>query len=338
MSAKKKLLDIVREKIRFMHYSISTEKTYIHWIKHYILFHNKKHPIDMAKKEIEEFLTFLAVKKQVSPTTQNQAFSAILFLYKEVLGLDTVEWNIQALRAQERKHIPVVLTKEEVQKVLQNLTGIYKLVTTLMYGCGLRMSEVLNIRIKDIDFGFNKLYIWDSKSLKDKTIPLPLKLKEELLVQVQRVQDIHVKDLEDGYGSVYLPFAYEKKYPNAKYETKWQFLFPMRNISKDPRSNLKRRHHIHPQTLGRNIKIASKKANLNKRVTSHIFRHSYATHLLQTGIDLRSIQELLGHKSVETTMIYTHHTFALATVVSAFSARHVVSEMNKAKLISPLDF
>jgi integrase len=267
MGVKKKLLDIVRDKIRFKHYSISTEKTYLFWIKHYIFFHNKKHPIDMAKNEIEEFLTFLATKKQVAPTTQNQAFNAILFLYKEVLGVDTSMWNIQALRAKERKHVPVVLTKDEVQKVLQNLTGTYKLITTLMYGCGLRMNEALNIRIKDIDFGFDKLYIWDSKSLKDRTVPLPQKLKNELM-----------------------------------------------------------------------IKIASQKANLNKRVTSHIFRHLalnadtpvakakvgylYATHLLQAGIDLRSKQELLGHKSVETTMIYTH----------------VVSEMNKSKVISPLDF
>jgi len=322
MYIKKKLLDIVRDKIRFKHYSISTEKTYVHWIKHYIFFHNKKHPVKMAKNEIEEYLTFLATKKQVSPSTQNQAFNAILFLYKEVLGIDTTEWNIQALRAQERKHIPVVLTTQEVQKVLQNLTGIYKLVVTLMYGCGLRMNEVLNIRIKDIDFGFDKLYIWDSKSLKDRTVPLPRKLKNELQVQVQKIEEIHKKDIADGYGTVYLPFAYEKKYPKAKYETKWQYLFPMNKISKDPRSNTKRRHHIHPQTLGRNIKVAAQKANLNKRVTSHIFRHSYATHLLQAGVDLRSIQELLGHKSVETTMIYTH----------------VVSEMNKAKLISPLDF
>ena len=302
--------------------SISTEKTYVFWIKHYIFFHNKKHPVEMGKEEIEAFLTFLATKKRVSPTTQNQAFNAILFLYKEVLGIDMSEWNIQALRAQERKHIPVVLTKEEVQKVLQNLNGIYKLIVTLMYGCGLRMNEVLNIRVKDLDFGFNKLYIWDSKSLKDRTVPLPLKLKDELQVQVSRVQEIHKKDLADGYGSVFLPFMYEKKYPNAKFETKWQYLFPMTKCSKDPRSNAIRRHHIHPTTLGRNIKIAAQKANLHKRVTSHIFRHSYATHLLQAGIDLRSIQELLGHKSVETTMIYTH----------------VVAEMNKAKLISPLDF
>ena len=322
MRTKKKLLDIVRDKIRFKHYSYSTERTYIHWIKHYILFHNKKHPVEMAKREIEEYLTFLATKKHVSPTTQNQAFNAILFLYKEVLGIDTSEWNVQALRAQERKHIPVVLTKEEVQKVLQNLNGIYKLMVTLMYGCGLRMNEVLNIRLKDIDFGFNRLYIWDSKSLKDRTVPLPMKLKDELQVQVKRVEEIHQKDVNDGFGSVYLPFAYEKKYPKAKFETKWQYLFPMTNISKDPRTKEKRRHHILPQTLGRNIKVAAQKANLNKRVTSHIFRHSYATHLLQAGIDLRSIQELLGHKSVETTMIYTH----------------VVSEMNKPKLISPLDF
>ena len=260
MQKKKKLLDIVREKIRLKHYSYSTERTYVHWIKHYILFHHKKHPIEMGKNEMESYLTKLAVTDKVSPTTQNQAFSAILFLYREVLGVDISEWNIQALRAQERKHI-----------------------------------------------------------------------------QVKRVEGLHQKDLEDGFGSVYLPFAYEKKYPKAKFETKWQYLFPMTNISTDPRSNAKRRHHILPQTLGRNIKVAAQTANLSKRVTSHIFRHSYATHLLQAGIDLRSIQELLGHKSVETNL-RLHYTYALATVVSAFSARHVVAEMNKAKLISPLDF
>jgi len=322
MQVKKKLLDLVRDKIRFKHYSYSTERTYIHWIKQYIFFHNKKHPTEMGKYEIETFLTKLATKDNVSPTTQNQAFSALLFLYKEVLGVDVSQWNIQALRAQQRKHIPVVLTKEEVKNVLQSINKEYSLAVHLMYGCGLRMNEAINLRIKDIDFGFDKIYIWDSKSLKDRTIPLPQKLKNQLLEQIEIVTTLHKQDLENGYGSVFIPYALEKKYPRAKFETKWQFLFPMKNISTDPRSKERRRHHLHPQTLGRNIKVAAKKANLNKRVTSHIFRHSYATHLLQAGIDLRSIQELLGHKSVETTMIYTH----------------VVSEMNKAKLISPLDF
>ena len=321
MQKKKKLLDIVREKIRFKHYSIKTEQSYVGWIKRYILFHNKRHPKEMGKVEIEQFLTYLAVEKKVSPTTQNQAFSAILFLYKEVLGIDMRDWNIQALRAKERKHIPVVLTKDEVSKVIENLTGIYQLIVYLMYGCGLRMNEALNIRVKDIDFGFDRVYIWDSKSLKDRTIPLPQKIKERLKVQVGIVEELHKKDVADGYGTVYLPYALERKYPNAKFETKWQYLFPMKNVSKDPRGEVIRRHHIHEKTLGRNIKQASQKAGIHKRVTSHIFRHSYATHLLQNGIDLRSIQELLGHKSVETTMIYTH----------------VVAEMNKGRVVSPLD-
>jgi len=322
MSEKRKLLDIVRDKIRVKHYSISTERTYLFWIKKYILFHDKKHPIDMQKNEIESFLTFLAVKKKVSPATQNQAFNALLFLYREALGIDISDWDIQSLRAKERKHIPVVLSKGEVIKTISNLNGIYHILVSLMYGCGLRMSEVLNLRIKDIDFEFDKVYIWDSKSLSDRTIPLPQKLKQQLLAQVDRVELLHVKDLEDGYGSVYLPFALEKKFPNAKHETKWQFLFPMNKVSKDPRGKEIRRHHILPQTLGRNIKTASGQSNIHKRVTSHTFRHSYATHLLQAGIDIRTIQELLGHRSVETTMIYTH----------------VISEMNKTKVLSPLDF
>jgi site-specific recombinase XerD len=214
-------------------------------------------------------------------------------LYEQVLDISLKDQNIQALRAQQRKHIPVVLTKDEVQNIILNMKGIYQLIVKLMYGCGLRMSEVQNIRIKD-----------------------------ELKVQVEKVKELHKKDLENGYGSVYIPYALERKYPKAKYETKWQYVFPMEKISTDPRSGEQRRHHILDATLSRNIKSAVAKSNIDKRVTSHIFRHSYATHLLQEGIDLRSIQELLGHKSVETTMIYTH----------------VVAEMNKSKVISPLDF
>jgi len=321
MQQKKKLLDIVREKVRVKHYSIATERTYVYWIKYYIFFHNKTHPVKMGKAQIEQFLTYLAVKKRVSPTTQNQAFSAILFLYRDVLGIDMSSWNIQALRAQERRRIPTVLTKEEVFKIIDELSGIYKLIVQMMYGCGLRMQEALNLRIKDIDFDYNKVYIWDSKSLKDRTVPLPQALKQDLKEQVLKVQELHKQDSEAGFGSVYMPYALERKYPNAKFETKWQFLFPMRKVAKDPRSDVIRRHHVHPKTLGRNIKMATIRAGINKRVSSHIFRHSYATHLLQNGIDLRSIQELLGHKSVETTMIYTH----------------VVAELNKGRVLSPLD-
>jgi len=322
VAQKKKLLDILRDKIIFKGYSRATEKTYAYWNKEYILFHDKKHPKDMGKKEIEEFLTHLAVDKNVSPTTQNQAFNAILFLYKEVLDIDTSEWNIQALRAKRKEHMPVVLTKYEVRQIIFNMTGIYKLMLELMYGCGLRMNELLRLRIKDIDFGFDNVYIWDSKSQKDRILPLPQKIKDDLYIQVKQVEKIHQEDLSKGFGYVNLPHGLERKYPNAHKEFKWQYLFPMKNISKDPRSGKMIRFHILPATFGRNIKSAVNRAKIPKKVSAHTFRHSYATHMLQAGFDIRTIQELLGHKDISTTMIYIH----------------IVRNLSQNSIKSPLDF
>ncbi len=322
MPQRKKLLDILREKIIFKGYSRATEKTYVYWNKEYILFHNKKHPIHMGKIEIEEFLTHLAINKNVSPTTQNQAFNAILFLYKEVLGIDTSEWNIQALKAKRKEHLPVVLTKDEVKEIIFYMNGVYKLMLKLLYGCGLRMNELLRLRIKDIDFGFDNVYIWDSKSQKDRIVPLPKTIKEDLKIHIKNVEKIHQEDLSQGFGYVNLPHGLERKYPNANKEFKWQYLFPMKNISKDPKSGKMIRFHILPATFGRNIKSAVNRAKIPKKVSAHTFRHSYATHMLQAGIDIRTIQELLGHKDISTTMIYTH----------------IVRNLSKNSIKSPLDF
>ena len=215
----RKLLDRMSDKIRFMHYSPKTEDSYISWAKRFILFHNKKHPSEMGKVEIEAFLTFLAVKKKVSPTTQNQAFHAILFLYEKVLNISLKDHNINALRAKQRIRIPVVLTTMEVENIIENLSGIYLLIVKLMYGCGLRLNEVLNLRVKDLDFGFNKVIIWDSKSLADRSVPIPNKINGELLLQVKQVEATHRIDLKQGFGSVFMPYALSKKYPNAQFET-----------------------------------------------------------------------------------------------------------------------
>jgi len=319
---KPKLLDQLVDKIRVKHYSKSTEQTYYYWAKSYILFHNKRHPKEMGKVEIEQFLTHLAVEKNVAPTTQNQAFNALLFLYKEVLEIDVSSFNIQSLRAKEKSRMPVVLSIEEVQKILANITGVENIIVSLLYGCGLRIKEALRLRLKDIDFSYDNIYIYDSKSNTDRIVPLPMKLKERLKQQIIRVQTLHTKDLKDGYGNVYLPHTISKKYSTASTDIKWQYLFPARSISYDKRENIKRRHHINDININRAIKKSVDLCDIHKRVTAHTFRHSYATHLLQNGTDIRSIQELLGHKSIETTMIYTH----------------VVKELNKDIIKSPLDF
>jgi integron integrase len=318
----KKLLDQVRDQIRIRHYSIKTEKSYVGWIKRYIYYHKLRHPAEMGKREIEQFLTHLAVERNVSPTTQNQAFNALLFLYEHVLGISMKDQNIQALRAAQKKRVPTVLTKEETQSVISHLSGVYQMIVSLMYDCGLRMNEALRLRVKDIDFGYDRVYLYDTKSQKDRLLPLPQRLKEQLKMQVAYVKELHERDVKEGFGTVEMPHALARKYPNADKELRWQYLFPMKTISTDPRSGIRRRHHVLEMTLSRNIKQAVEKAGIHKRVSSHAFRHSYATHLLQSGVDIRSIQELLGHKSVETTMIYTH----------------VVKELNQASIKSPLDF
>jgi integron integrase len=319
---KAKLLDVLIEKIRVKHYSKSTEQTYHYWSKCYILFHNKKHPKNMGKIEIEQFLTHLAIEKKVAPSTQNQAFNALLFLYREVLEIDVSSFNIQSLRAKEKSRIPVVLSIEEVKQILANIIGENNIIVSLLYGCGLRIKEALCLRVKDIDFSYHNIYIYDSKSDTDRIVPLPLKLKDRLRQQIIRAQTLHTKDLKNGFGNVYLPHAISKKYSKASTDIKWQYIFPASKISFDKRENVTRRHHINDININRAIKKSLDLCNIHKRVTAYTFRHSYATHLLQNGTDIRSIQELLGHKSIETTMIYTH----------------IVKELNKDIIQSPLDF
>ncbi len=302
---KPKLLDQVRDTIRVKHYSMRTEEAYVHWIKRFILFHEKRHPLQMGEPEVSKFLSHLAVEGKVSASTQNQALSAILFLYQEVLKQE-LGWINNVKRAKKPSHLPVVFTKEEARAVLLRLEGTKWLMASLLYGAGLRLMECLGIRVKDIDFSYNQIVVRDGKGGKDRLTMLPESLKESLKKHLEKVRILHEQELKEGFGKVYLPFALEKKYPNAEREFAWQYLFPASNRSIDPRSGIERRHHIYETVLQKAVKAAVRAARINKPASCHTFRHSFATHLLEDGYDIRTVQELLGHKDVSTTMIYTH--------------------------------
>lgn len=305
MNVKPRLLDQVREKIRLKHYSIRTEQAYIEWIKRYILFHHKRHPQEMGKQEVEQFLTHLAVDRHVAASTQNQALSAILFLYKEILEKD-LGWLEDVERAKRPARLPVVLTSTEVRTVLAHLEGRYRLMANLLYGAGLRLMECVRLRVKDLDFEYRQIMVRDGKGQKDRVTMLPESMIEPLKVHLTDVKILHERDLQEGFGEVYLPFALARKYPNAGREWGWQYVFPSQKRSIDPRSSLERRHHLDEQTLQRAFKNAVRMAGINKTASCHSLRHSFATHLLMSGYDIRTVQELLGHKDVSTTMIYTH--------------------------------
>lgn len=302
---KSKLLDQVRRAIRVRHYSIRTEHTYVDWITRFILFHNKRHPMEMAGAEINEFLSYLATDCNVSSSTQNQALCAISFLYKKVLEIDTGEWG-EIVRAKKPKRLPVVLSKEETDAIINSMKGTVRLMTVLMYGTGMRIIELIRLRVKDIDFNDGIIVVRDGKGAKDRVVPLPVSTIQPLKEHLARVKCLHEKDLADGYGSVYLPKALSKKYPNADKEFCWQYVFPSKKLSKDPRSGVTRRHHVYESALQKSIKRATREAGINKNVHSHTFRHSFATHLLTDGSDIRTVQELLGHNDIRTTEIYTH--------------------------------
>ena len=300
-----KLLDQVRDVIRKKHYSIRTEQAYVDWIKRYILFHQKRHPKDMGENEIARFISFLATEKNVAASTQNQALNAIVFLYKHVLHIELGEFG-HTERARKPERLPTVMTKTEVGQVLASMSGVYQLMTKLLYGCGLRLMECVRLRVKDIDFEQNQVIIREGKGMKDRSTMLPVQLKPALLEHLARVKIIHEHDVKEGLGEVYLPFALDRKYPNAAREWGWQYVFPSERISKDPRSGKMRRHHIDESGLQRAVQKAVRRTGLAKPASPHTFRHSFATHLLEAGYDIRTVQELLGHKDVSTTMIYTH--------------------------------
>lgn len=305
MNKQTRLLDQVRSKIRIKHYSIRTEETYIGWIKRFIFFHNKRHPLTMKEPEIESFLSHLSVERHVSASTQNQALSAIVFLYREVLEIQLSD-KMKFSYAKKPKKLPVVLTREEISRLLPLIPIQWSLMGHLLYGTGMRLMEAVRLRVKDVDCAQHEIIIRSGKGNKDRITMLPDRLLNELKKQLEKAKGLHEKDLAEGFGAVYLPDALEKKYPNAAKSWGWQYVFPSGKRSIDPRSGIERRHHVYEKGMQRAMKQAVRDANITKPATPHTLRHSFATHLLDSGYDIRTVQELLGHKDVATTMIYTH--------------------------------
>ncbi len=302
----KKLLDRYGEALRNLHYSLRTERTYSGWVRQFILFHKKRHPSEMGPAEINEFITHLVNQKSISASTQNQAISAILFLYRNVLQIDLDETALLPIRPGRPKRVPTVLSRDEAKRVIARMDGVYRIMTQLMYGSGLRLMEVMRLRVKDLDFDNHQIVVRDGKGENDRISMFPDTLVEPLRLHLQVVRSLHEQDLALGLGTVYLPYALDRKYPNASREFAWQYVFPAPYLSTDPVSGVRQRHHLNESSLQKAVKQAARQASIDKSVSPHTFRHSFATHLLESGYDIRTVQELLGHKDVKTTMIYTH--------------------------------
>lgn len=300
-----RLLDQVRRQVRVLHYSLRTEQAYVYWCKAFIRFHELRHPLQMGGDEVSAFLSHLAVERQVAPSTHRQALSALLFLYGKVLG-QQLPWMDDIGRPVPKRRLPVVLSRDEVGEVLNRLTGTHQLLAQLLYGTGLRISEALQLRVKDLDFGQGALYVRSGKGDKDRVVMLPKVLVPSLRQQLAEVREIWLSDVSAGQAGVEMPYALDRKYPRAGQSLAWFWVFPQDHHSVDPRSGVVRRHHLYDQTFQRAFKRALTASNIAKAATPHTLRHSFATHLLQSGSDIRTVQELLGHADVATTMIYTH--------------------------------